>query len=69
MRFYDQGQGNLLERFQQALRGGMGRRSLGIARIQSRQGSAFLGQLTTRQPNCSIALARASGSTSLLIVN
>jgi hypothetical protein len=40
MGFYDQGQGNLLERFQQALRGGMGRRSLGITRVQPRQGSA-----------------------------
>jgi hypothetical protein len=46
MRFYDQGQSNLLEHFQQALHRGMGRRSLGIVRIQPCQGSAFLGQLT-----------------------
>src|SRR5258708_16201701 len=47
MRFYDQGQGNLLEGLKQPLRGGMGRCSLGITRIQPRQGRAFLGQLTT----------------------
>jgi hypothetical protein len=46
MRFNDQGQSNLLEHFKQALRRGMGRRSLGFARIQPCQGSAFLGQLT-----------------------
>src|SRR6266702_7309840 len=47
MRFHHKSQGNLLESLQQALRCRMGRCPFRIARIQSRQGSAFLSQPTT----------------------
>src|SRR5438094_6009967 len=47
MRFDQNGQEDPLERIQQALCGGLGRGTLGIARIQSGQASALLRQVTT----------------------
>src|SRR2546421_3035165 len=47
MRFDQDGQEDPLERFQQALSRGLSRGALGVARIQSGQGSVLQSQMTT----------------------